>query len=80
VRIDSVTRRIEVPMFLIEPNREPEPRRAPAAEPRESRMPLSRPPAAPRSWWGTVPGQLSILVMVGAAIFIVLTLTGITPR
>ncbi|MEV4347786.1 hypothetical protein AB0J83_25295 [Actinoplanes sp. NPDC049596] len=69
------------PMFDIQPDREPEPRRRPYAEPRRSRLPLSEPPAPPRTWWGTIPGQLSILVMVGGVILVLLALAGVAgPR
>lgn len=63
-------------MFNIEPNREPEPRRAPI-QPGPSRMPLARPPAQPRTWWGTVPGQLALVAMFVGGIVIVLGLMGV---
>jgi hypothetical protein len=40
------------------------------------RFPLSEPPAKPKSWWGTIPGQASILVIIGGVLFIVLGLAG----
>jgi hypothetical protein len=40
------------------------------------RFPLSEPPAKPKSWWGTIPGQLSILVIIGGVLFIALGLAG----
>lgn len=46
-------------------------------EQRPSRAPFSRPPAAPKSWWGTVPGQLALVAMLGGAIVIALGLMGI---
>jgi hypothetical protein len=63
-------------MFDIDPSRPAESRRAPR-EPRPSRMPLSQPPPAPRSWWGTIPGQLSLVVMLFGAIVILFGLLGI---
>jgi hypothetical protein len=41
------------------------------------RVPFSRPPAKPRSWWGTVPGQLALVAMLGGAIVIFLGLIGV---
>lgn len=41
------------------------------------RVPFSRPPAKPRSWWGTVPGQLALVTMLGGAIVIFLGLIGV---
>lgn len=44
---------------------------------RPPRAPLSQPPAAPRSWWGTIPGQLALVAMLGGGIVIALGLMGI---
>lgn len=44
---------------------------------RPSRVPLSQPPAAPTSWWKTIPGQLSLVVLLGGAIVITLGLLGV---
>jgi hypothetical protein len=44
---------------------------------RPSRAPFSQPPAKPRSWWGTIPGQLALVAMLGGAIVIFLGLIGI---
>lgn len=63
-------------MFNIEPNRPAEPRREPV-EPGPSRMPLAQPPAQPRTWWGTIPGQAAILVMIGGVIVILLGVAGV---
>ncbi len=61
-------------MFDIEPTREPD--RTPRT-PSTFRAPLSSPPPAPRSWWGTLPGQAAILAIIGGVIVIVLGLTGV---
>lgn len=44
---------------------------------RPSRAPFSRPPAKPRSWWGTIPGQLSLVAMLIGGIVIFLGLIGV---
>jgi hypothetical protein len=61
-------------MFDIQPNREPDhqPR-----QPSQYRAPLSEPPAKPRSWWGTIPGQLALVAMLVGAIVIALGLAGV---
>jgi hypothetical protein len=41
------------------------------------RFPLSDPPKKPTSWWKSIPGQLAILVMIGALIWIILGATGV---
>lgn len=41
-----------------------------------SSFPLSTPPAKPTNWWKSIPGQASILVIIGGAIFIMLGLAG----
>lgn len=46
-------------------------------DPRPSRVPLSRPPAAPTSWWKTIPGQLSLVAMLVGGIVIFLGLIGV---
>jgi hypothetical protein len=38
--------------------------------------PLSEPPRKPTSWWKTIPGQLSILTMLIAAVLILCQLSG----
>jgi hypothetical protein len=54
---------------------DPEPRQPP------SRVPFSRPPAEPKSWWGTIPGQLALVAILIGAIVIVLGLMGVIgPR
>lgn len=63
-------------MFDIQPNREPEPRREPV-EPGPSRMPFAQPPRAPRTWWGTIPGQAAILAIIGGVIVILLGFAGV---
>lgn len=40
------------------------------------RFPLSTPPAKPKNWWWTLPGQASILVIIGGVLFIALALAG----
>lgn len=55
-----------------QPNREPEP-----IEPGPSRMPLAQPPRPPRSWWGTIPGQLALVAVFVGAVVIVLGLLGV---
>lgn len=48
---------------------------------RPSRIPFSQPPAKPKTWWGTVPGQIFILVVIAAVILIALGLAGVVgPR
>jgi hypothetical protein len=58
-------------VFNIDPDRPAQPGR----EPR--RIPLGQPPAAPKSWWGTIPGQLALVAMLGGLIVIALGLAGI---
>jgi Ni/Co efflux regulator RcnB len=60
-----------VTVFNIEPDRPTQPGR----EPR--RMPLAQPPAAPKSWWGTVPGQFALIAILGGVIVLVLGLAGV---
>ncbi len=61
-------------MFNIEPDREPG--RAPR-EPRPFSAPLSSPPPTPKSWWGTIPGQLALAAILGGVIVIGLGLLGV---
>jgi hypothetical protein len=72
---DNVTRGDHV--FLVGPDREPDrtPRRP--REPAQTYMPLAQPPASPRSWWGSIPGQLALVAMLGGAIVIALGLMGV---
>jgi len=39
--------------------------------------PLSSPPPEPSSWWRTIPGQLSILVMVLGLVLILCQVLGV---
>lgn len=58
-------------MFNVDPKREPD------HSPRQSRMPLAQAPAKPRSWWGTIPGQIALLVILGGIVVIALGLAGV---
>lgn len=43
--------------------------------------PFSEPPPKPKSWWGTIPGQLALVAMLIGAIIIFLGLAGVIgPR
>jgi hypothetical protein len=46
-------------------------------EPSRRRMPFSDSPPKPTSWWKSVPGQLFLVVVLFAAIFILFGLMGI---
>jgi hypothetical protein len=40
-------------------------------------MPLSTPPSKPTNWWRSMPGQLSIVVLIGGALLILAQVTGV---
>lgn len=61
-------------MFNVEPNREPD---RSQREPSTYRAPLAAPPAKPRTWWGTVPGQLALIAMLAGVVVIALGAMGI---
>lgn len=42
-----------------------------------SRIPFSRPPGQPRTWWGSIPGQLALVAMLVGAVVIGLGLLGV---
>jgi hypothetical protein len=49
-------------------------------DPREkppSRIPFSRPPAEPKSWWGSTSGQLALVAILVGAIVIFMGLIGV---
>jgi predicted lipid-binding transport protein (Tim44 family) len=64
-------------VFLVGPDREPDRTPRQPREPAQTYMPFSRPPAKPKSWWGTMPGQLAVLAMLGGGFVILLGLLGI---